>query len=56
MFHQEQYQSVPVSINDNGVHYDAHMMAGQFAFDGERTSMQPRSDWRIAIDKPANGT
>jgi len=42
--------SVPVSIDDNGVHYDAHMMAGQFAFDGEGTSMQPRSDWCIAID------
>jgi len=45
--------SVPVSINDNGIHYDAHMMAGQFAFDGEGTSMQPRSDWCIAIDQPA---
>ena len=33
--------SVPVSIDDNGRQYDAHMLAGQFAFDGEGTSIQP---------------
>ena len=43
--------SVPVHIDDNGKHYDAHMLAGQFAFDGEGTSIQPRSDWCIAIEK-----
>ena len=42
--------SVPVHIDDNGKHYDAHMLAGQFAFDGEGTSIQPRSDWCIAIE------
>ena len=44
--------SVPVHINDNGTDYDGYMMAGQFAFDGEGTSVQPRSDWCIAINGP----
>jgi len=44
--------SVPVHIDDNGTEYDGCMMAGQFAFDGEGTSVQPRSDWCIAINGP----
>jgi len=41
--------SVPVHIDDNGTEYDGCMMAGQFAFDGEGTKVQPRSDWCIAV-------
>ena len=41
--------SVPVHIDDNGTEYDGCMMAGQFAFDVEGTSIQPRSDWCIAV-------
>jgi len=44
--------SVPVHIDDNGIEYDGCMMAGQFAFDGEGTSVQPRSDWCIAVEGP----
>ena len=44
--------SVPVHIDDNGSEYDGCMMAGQFAFDGEGTSVQPRSDWCIAVKSP----
>jgi len=44
--------SVPVHIDDNGTEYDGCMMAGQFAFDGEGTSIQPRSDWCIAVKGP----
>jgi len=41
--------SVPVHIDDNGTEYDGCMMAGQFAFDGEGTTVQPRSDWCVAV-------
>ena len=44
--------SVPVHIDDNGVEYEGCMMAGQFAFDGEGTSVRPRSDWCIAVKGP----
>ena len=44
--------SVPVNIDDNGMEYDGFMMAGQFAFDVEGTSVQPRSDWCIAVKGP----
>ena len=46
--------SVPVHIDDNGTDYDGCMMAGQFAFDGEGTSIQPRSDWCIAVKSLPN--
>ena len=41
--------SVPIHIDGNGTEYDGCLMAGQFAFDGEGTSVQPRSDWCIAV-------
>ena len=43
---------VPVHIDDNGMEYEGCMMAGQFAFDGEGTSVRPRSDWCIAVKGP----
>jgi hypothetical protein len=47
--------SVPVLVDDNGVEYHTQMLAGQFGFDvlDSGTSVQPRSDWCIAVPKSA---
>mmetsp|Transcript_35787 Transcript_35787/g.52456 ORF Transcript_35787/g.52456 Transcript_35787/m.52456 type:complete len:394 (+) Transcript_35787:244-1425(+) len=45
--------SVPVLVNDNGVEYNTHMFAGQFAYEmsGEHLdTVRPRNDWNIAYD------
>ena len=41
--------SVPVTVNDNGTIYNTHMLAGQFAYEGQKdnTAVQPRTDWLI---------
>ena len=44
--------AVPVLIDDNGTQYDGHMLAGHFAYDGNDTTIQPRSDWCIAVGNP----
>ena len=41
--------AVPVVIDDNGTQYDGHMLAGHFAYDGNDTTVQPRSGWCIAV-------
>merc|ERR1712127_861798 len=44
--------SVPVLVDDNGVQYDTHMFAGQFAFEAcgdSGVSMRPRTDWCISF-------
>ena len=43
--------SVPVLINDNGKEYNGTMIAGHFAFDGNGSTIQPRSDWCLAVNK-----
>ena len=44
--------SVPIHIDDIDKEYEGCLIAGQFAFDGEGTSVRPRSDWCIAIIGP----
>jgi len=44
---------VPVLVQDNGIEYDTHMFAGQFAYEmsGEHLdTVRPRNDWNIAYD------
>jgi len=44
--------SVPVNIDDNRVHYDGTMVAGQMVFSvvGDNLdTVQPRNDWCLAI-------
>jgi len=43
---------VPVLVDDNGREYQTKMFAGQFAYDvlGDATTIQPRSDWCIAVE------
>ena len=41
--------AVPVSIDDNGIPYEGHMIAGHLAYDGNDTTIQPRADWCIAV-------
>lgn len=46
--------AIPILINDNGREYDGHMIAGHVAYDGNNTTVQPRTDWCIAvIPRPA---
>lgn len=47
--------TVPVLVNDNGVQYDTHMLAGQVAYEaidykmaGKMDTVRPRTDWCIA--------
>ena len=48
--------SVPVLVDDNGVEYNTHMVAGQFAFEivddeeGHHDTIRSRTDWCIAYD------
>jgi len=42
--------SFPVQFDDSGIKFEGCMMAGQFAFDGEGTGIQPRSDWCLTIN------
>ena len=49
--------SVPVLVDDHGIHYDTQMLAGQFAYQavdgsdsGQVDTIRPRTDWCIAYD------
>ena len=48
--------AVPIHIDDNGKEYDGHMIASHVAYDGNDTTVQPRTDWCVAVDntKPEN--
>ena len=41
---------VPFLIDDNITEYNATMIAGQFAFDGEGSTILPRADWCISVN------